>query len=420
MYSTNELPLLADLSATGSVSARADDFIAANPALPTPFLVVDLDVVADRYRQLNTALPSTSIFFAVKANPAPEVVALLVGLGSSFDVASPGEIDLCLDLGADPSRLSYGNTIKKERDIAYAASRGIRIFTVDSSAELEKVITQLESVTGAVQGTVYIRIVTDGAGADWPLSRKFGCSVQEAWPLMLRAAESGLGVGVSFHVGSQQRNPQAWDQPLCEVAELFRQLRARGFTPAGINLGGGLPSVYTDPTPEVQAYGAAINSALARHFGREDAYFTIIEPGRYLVGDAGVIQAEVVLITERDSDPGRRWIYLDLGMFNGLTEALGEAIRYRLRHPATDAGCGPVVLAGPSCDSADVLYETYEYQLPLDLKIGDRIEFLSTGAYTSSYSSVWFNGFTPLVSHYLPASISPAPTYPVSAPVQPR
>ncbi|SDI83352.1 ornithine decarboxylase [Frankineae bacterium MT45] len=406
MYSTNELPLLADRSAVASVSDRADEFIATNPTLATPFLVVDLDVVADRYRQLCASLPSTSVFYAVKANPAPEVVQLLVSLGSSFDVASPGEIDLCLDLGADPARLSYGNTIKKERDIAYAVSRGIRIFTVDSPAELQKVAAQLEAVTGEIRGTVYVRIVTDGAGADWPLSRKFGCSLDEAWPLMLRAAQAGLDVGVSFHVGSQQRNPQAWDEPLRQVASLFERLRVRGYTPAGINLGGGLPSTYTDPTPEVQAYGEAINAALVRHFGTEDAYLTIIEPGRYLVADAGVIQAEVVLIAERDSDPGRRWVYLDLGMFNGLTEALGEAIRYRVRHYGDGAECGPVVLAGPSCDSADVLYETYEYQLPLDLKIGDRIEFLSTGAYTSSYSSVWFNGFTPLVSHYLPVSTS--------------
>ncbi|MCW2529464.1 MAG: Orn/DAP/Arg decarboxylase 2 [Pseudonocardiales bacterium] len=349
------------------------------PVADTPFLMIDLDVVRARYRELRSALPRADVFYAVKANPATEILSTLIAAGSNFDVASPGEIELCLRLGADPSQLSYGNTIKKERDIATAHRLGLRTFAVDSPAELEKIIRQ------APGATVYIRLLTDGAGADWPLSKKFGATIGRAWPLMERAARAGHPVGLSFHVGSQQRNPQAWQGPLDEVAALFAQLRQAGFQPAGVNVGGGLPSAYVDQTDDVGTYGAAIQAAIDAHLGAGFTGRVMVEPGRFLVGDAGVIHTEVVLISDKQA-PAQRWVYLDVGLFNGLTEALGEAIRYRI-HPVTGstAALGPVVLAGPSCDSADVLYETYAYQLPVDLQIGDRLLIMAAGAYTASY-----------------------------------
>jgi ornithine decarboxylase len=360
--------------------------------------VVDLDVVRRQYVSLTAALPGTEVFYAVKANPAPEVLSLLIGLGSNFDVASRGEIELCLGLGVDPARLSYGNTVKKERDIAAAYRCGVRLFTVDSQPELDKVLRTVAS------GTVFVRIVTDGAGADWPLSRKFGCTVGEAGQLLLHAARAGLQVGVSFHVGSQQRNPGAWDRPLGQVAQLAQRLAAEGHELAGVNLGGGLPSRHVDPTADIETYSEAIAGSVATHLGPRFGGLMMVEPGRYLVGDAGVIRTEVVQIVRRASDPGRRWVFLDVGLFNGLTETLDEAIRYRIQAPGDGSSTGSVVLAGPSCDSADVLYETYQYQLPLDLQVGDHLEILGTGAYTSSYSSVGFNGFPPLTSYYLPAT----------------
>ena len=219
------------------VAGRLDRFLAERPDATTPFLVVDLDVVRRQYVSLTAALPDTEVFYAVKANPAPEVLSLLIKLGSNFDVASRGEIELCLGLGADPVRLSYGNTVKKERDIAAAYRCGVRLFTVDSQPELEKVLRTVAS------GTVFVRIAADGAGADWPLSRKFGCTVDEAGQMLLQAARAGLQVGVSFHVGSQQRNPGAWDRPLGQVAHLARRLAAERHELAGVNLGGGLPSL---------------------------------------------------------------------------------------------------------------------------------------------------------------------------------
>src|ERR1700722_14475570 len=238
--------------APSPVAGRLDRFPSRHPEATTPFLMVDLDVVGRQYCSLTAALPGTEVFYAVKANPAPEILSLLISLGSNFDVASRGEIELCLGLGADPARLSYGNTVKKERDIAAAYRCGVRLFTVDSQPELDKVLRTVAS------GTVFVRIATDGAGADWPLSRKFGCTVGEAWQLLLQAARAGLRVGVSFHVGSQQRNPGAWDRPLGQVAQVARWLAASGYELAGVNLGGGLPSSHIDPTADIEKYGEAI------------------------------------------------------------------------------------------------------------------------------------------------------------------
>jgi ornithine decarboxylase len=366
-----------------------------NPGLPTPFLVVDLDLIESRYRQLNHVLPRARVLFAVKANPAPQVLQRLARAGSSFDVASPGEIERCLKLGVDPDRLAFGNTIKKEKDIAFAHDRGIRTFTVDAEAELDKVIRQ------APASTVYVRIATDGRGADWPLSRKFGCSPPDALALLRKAAYAGLGFGVSFHVGSQQRDVTAWEGPLATAAGLLGAMAAAGFQADGVNLGGGLPCRYQEDVADIAAYGDAIGRSLVRHLGASFAGEILIEPGRYLVGDAGLIQTEVVLISRRPAHDKTRWVYLDVGMFNGLTETLEEAIRYRIAVPGKSGPPGPVILAGPSCDSADVLYERSGYRLPTDLRIGDRLHVLSAGAYTSSYSSVWFNGFEPLRTFFV-------------------
>jgi ornithine decarboxylase len=376
-------------------TARIEEFLASSD-LPTPFVVVDLDVVVERYRQLAEALPMAEIFYAIKANPAPEILELLVRLGSSFDVASPAEVDMCLAAGAEPSRISYGNTVKKRRDIEYAYERGVRLFAFDCDAELDKLIEL------APDATLFCRVTTDGGGADWPLSRKFGCGPEMAMHLLVRAAEKGHAVGVSFHVGSQQRDPSAWDAALASVSEVFEQLRMRDIVPALVNLGGGFPGHYVNEVPAVETYGSIIRAAMADRLG--DAPLRVLaEPGRYLLADAGVLQTEVVLVSRRSLDEDARWVYLDCGVYTGLTEALGESIKFRFRTPHDGGPTGPVCLAGPTCDSADILYEHADYQMPLALEAGDRVEVLSTGAYTTTYSTVGFNGFPALRDYYLPA-----------------
>ncbi len=360
----------------------------------TPCLVVDLDIVSEKYRALAAGLPMVDIYYAVKANPAPEILSLLVGLGAHFDIAAPAELEACLVAGALPGRLSYGHTIKKERDIEMAASRGVDLFAFDSEAEL------LKLARAAPGSRVFCRIIMLTEGADWPLSRKFGCEVEMAHDLLLKAGDLGLRPhGVSFHVGSQQTDPDQWEMAVAETAMLFTRLEAAGVKPEMFILGGGFPARYRSDVPDVDRYGAAILAAIRKHFGNKPPAM-IIEPGRGLVGDAGVIQSEVVLISKKGYDDEPRWVYLDIGKFGGLPETIGEAIKYRIRTPR-DGAATPAILAGPTCEELDVLYEHDKYELPLDLEIGDRIEFLSAGAYSWSYSSVGFNGMPPLRRYFV-------------------
>jgi ornithine decarboxylase len=361
----------------------------------TPYLIVDLDVVGQAYKLLRRYMPLAKIFYAVKANPAPEVVGLLRDLDSNFDVASRNEIDLCMERGVGAERISFGNTIKKERDIAYAFERGVRLYAFDSACELEKL------ARAAPGSRVFCRILVESTGAEWPLSRKFGCAPEMAVELLRQAKALGLDAyGVSFHVGSQQTKVDQWDSAIERAAKMFWALAETDINLRMVNVGGGFPAKYRGDVPGVAQYANAVMGAITRYFGN-DLPEIIIEPGRSLVGDAGVIHSEVVLISRKAENDEKRWVYLDVGKFNGLAETMDEAIRYRIKTPyeGTGIASGPVVLAGPTCDSADILYEKSRYRMPLDLKVGDRIEILATGAYTSSYASVNFNGFTPIKTY---------------------
>jgi len=360
-----------------------------------PCVVVDLDVVRDNYRAFAHALPDTRVFYAIKANPAPEILRLLAALGSCFDAASVAEIEMALAAGATAERISFGNTIKKERDVARAYQLGVRLFAVDCLAEVEKIARV------APGAKVFCRILCDCDGAEWPLSRKFGCVPEMATDVLEQAHRLGLeAYGVSFHVGSQQTNTEAWDIALASASAIFRECAERGIHLRMVNLCGGFPARYLKPVPGVESYGDAIFRALSRHFGNRLPE-TIIEPGRGMVGDAGVIEAEVVLVSKKSEEDAVRWVYLDIGKFGGLAETMDESIRYPIRTIHDGDDMVPCVLAGPTCDSADVMYEKVPYMLPVSLEIGDKVLIEGTGAYTTTYSAVAFNGFPPLKSYVI-------------------
>jgi ornithine decarboxylase len=355
-----------------------------------PCLVVDLDVVRENYSSFAKALPDSKVFYAVKANPAPEILKLLAGLGCCFDVASVSETEAALAAGATPERISYGNTIKKETEIAIAFGLGVTLFAVDCEAEVEKV------ARAAPGSRVICRIHCDGSGSEWPLSRKFGCEPAYAAEILELAHRRGLVPhGISFHVGSQQHNIEAWDRALASTAAVFRTCAERGIALAIVNLGGGFPARYVRKTPKLESYGKAIFRSLRKHFGNAIPE-TIVEPGRGLVGNAGMIEAEVVLIAKRSPEDEVRWVYLDIGKFHGLAETIDESIRYPIRTAKDRDDTAPCVIAGPTCDSVDVLYEKTPYPLPVSLAIGDKVLIEATGAYTATYSSVGFNGYPPL------------------------
>jgi len=385
------------MNATVPGALRAASAVFADPAaayiaahdFDRPTLVISRDRVAQQYDALATGLGRARIHYAVKANPAPQIIRLLVKKGSGFDCASRGEIELCLAQGARPENISFGNTIKRAADIAYAHSVGVTIFAADSDAELEKIARH------APGARVYLRLIVENSMADWPLSRKFGCAPSTLPGLLDLARDLGLEVyGLSFHVGSQTRRSEYWNPVLDQVASLWHAARDAGHNLQLLNLGGGFPAFYGQSIEAPRAYAAAVMRAVEERFG--EVAEVMAEPGRGLVAEAGHIAAEVMLVSRKSADDLHRWVYLDIGRFSGLAETEGEAIRYQIVTPHEGGEAGPCVLAGPSCDSADILYENRPIQLPLALESGDKVMIRCCGAYTSSYSSVGFNGFPPL------------------------
>jgi ornithine decarboxylase len=351
----------------------------------TPYLAIDVAVAAAQYHRIARAFAGAGVYYAVKANPEPPLLRALAEAGCRFDVAGPAEIDRCLAAGARPGDLSYGNTIKKTSDISYAYAQGVRIFAFDSLGELDKI------AKCAPGSTVLCRLLASSKGARWPLSRKFGCVPELAADLLRYAVLKGLDpAGVCFHVGSQQLDPERWEPSIATAAELFGEFPLRV-----LNIGGGFPVDYLAPAAPIERYAEAIEAAVGRHFGASRPEL-MIEPGRYLAAPAGVLHTEVVLVSRKSYGDDHRWVYLDVGRFGGLAETEDEAIQYRLTTPHDGAPAGPVILAGPTCDSVDILYQRTPYALPLALRPGDVIQIHGTGAYTATYSSVGFNGIPPL------------------------
>ena len=366
--------------------------------IPTPFIVINLEQVRKQYEELIRLFPKSRIYYSVKANPAAEICGLLNSMGSSFDMASIYEMDNLLALGVPPEKMLYGNTIKKACDIAYAYRKGVRLFATDCLCDLEKIAKHAPS------SAIFVRILVQGeATADWPLSKKFGCHPTESLSLLESAMRFGLKpYGVSFHVGSQQRAVYQWNDALSTVSQIFSMARNKGITLEMVNLGGGFPANYLSNVPNLKDYAAEIHRYLYENFSGQLPQ-VILEPGRYLVGNAGVLVSEIITVSKKHSSDNHRWVYQDAGKFNGLIETLSEDIKYPvfMSDHHEDARYGEVVLAGPTCDSVDIMYEKTRYKLPMDIVPGQRLYWLSTGAYTSSYASVEFNGFPPIKSYFM-------------------
>lgn len=368
--------------------SRIENFIRSTQ-FDRPTLVLDTQAVTDQYHALKAGLGRARIHYAVKANPAREIVERLVNLGSGFDAASRAEIELCLSLGAHPADISFGNTVKKPRDIEFAWHAGVRMFAADAEEELEKIAAH------APGAQVYIRLIVEASEADWPLTRKFGCARDKAVALLDMARDLGLEpVGFSFHVGSQTRRAEMWAPTLDQVAAIWHAAREAGHDLSLLNIGGGFPAFYGEAIEAPTPYAAHVMELLTERFG--EVPHIMAEPGRGLVAEAGMIAAEVLLVSRKSDSDLHRWVYLDIGKFSGLAETMDEAIRYQFVTDRDHEQTGACILAGPSCDSADVLYEKKPVQLPLGLASGDRIMIRNCGAYTSTYASVGFNGFPPL------------------------
>jgi ornithine decarboxylase len=363
--------------------------------LETPYLVLDPEQAAARLNEARTHSPEIDVYYAVKANPHPSLIRRLAAEGAGFDVASRQEIEICLAEGVRPERISYGSTIKKAGDIAFAHHWGIDLFVADAQDEVRKIAAH------APGARVFIRLLVETQGAAWSLGRKFGCDPAMAEDLVVLARALGLRpIGLSFHVGSQMRSVDQWERGIALAAHVMANLRGRGIELTLLNVGGGFPARLDNRLPPYAAYAGAIREAIARHFGDRRHRLTLMsEMGRALVADSGILISEVVLVSRKTANATQRWVYVDAGIFNGLFEALERDYRLPLdtgRGP--DAPVGPAVLAGPTCDSFDTLYQGEAVDLPLDLSAGERVLFLTAGAYSLPMSMNNFNGFPPITA----------------------
>lgn len=342
-----------------------------------PFLLVDSAIIREKYRRFVDAMPTVRVHYAVKANPHADVVKVLAEEGSAFEMASKAELDLIVSLGGRPGEVHYSNPIKPRSYIEYAAHHGVDWFALDSVDELKKIHAS------APNTNLYMRIDVPDFGSDWPLSGKFGAKQEEIEDILEGAVMLRANLcGVTFHVGSQCRNVENWRGAIETARRVFGQMQAKGLKVQLLNIGGGFPVQLTKPIPSIETIGKTINAALAE---LPSHIHVVAEPGRYLVSDAACLVCQVIGKAQRD---GKRWLYLDVGMFGGLFEST-QGLEYEL---ATDrAGRAvPWHVAGPTCDSVDVL--VHDQMLPEDLEIGDFVYVRNAGAYSTAYASE-FNGF---------------------------
>ncbi|MCA2216500.1 type III PLP-dependent enzyme [Jidongwangia harbinensis] len=354
---------------------------------PTPYLVTDLDTVARRRAAFARALPGVRTFYAMKCNPAPEVLTTLAAGGAGFEIASIGELRTLRRLGVDPAEVLYSNPVKPPAHIAEAHRAGLWRFSFDSPDELAKIV---EYAPGAA---VYVRLRVDDSTSAFPLSRKFGADPADAHDLMLLARRLGLRpYGITFHVGSQCADPLAWQRAIAAAGRLMTALRAEHLEIAMLNLGGGFPARYATEVPSIETIGAAVTAALHRLPYRPG--LIAAEPGRHLVAESAVLAAGVVGRTRRG---GENWLYVDVSAYHGLMETLQT--RNGWDYPLWTSAAGhpdlprlPFVVTGPSCDSSDTMF--HDVSLPATIDVGDTLYIGSAGAYTLSYASA-FNGFPP-------------------------
>jgi ornithine decarboxylase len=350
---------------------------AARQKYTRPFLIVDTAIVRGKVRRFRAAMPRVRPHYAAKANPDRRVLKVLAQEGAGFEIASTAELDLLISLGVPAAEVFFSNPVKSRESIAYAAAKGVEWFAIDSADELRRVH---ETRPDAKQ---YLRIATPNIGADWPLAGKFGAGSGDAREIVALAAKLGADLaGVTFHVGSQCRNPENWRVALEKARALFDVMAKAGLKPRLLNIGGGYPVRHVKPIPSVEVIGEVVNEGL-KAFPEEVQ--VIAEPGRYLVSDAGYFVCRVLGTATR---AGKRWMHWDAGLFGGVIES-SEGLRYRIRTDRSGPDV-PWTVGGPTCDSVDVVMR--DEPLPSDLQEGDFIYIRNAGAYTTAYASQ-FNGF---------------------------
>lgn len=368
---------------------RSDRWAAMVKTHGTPLLVLEPHLVARRFRQLQEALPDFGLHYAVKALPHPIVLSTIAICGGGFEVATRGEIDLLGRLGLPIHRCIHTNPIKKPADIDHAYAAGIRTFVVENACEAQKFAGRPDDIE------LLVRLAFRNPAAKSDLSAKFGAALPDAELLVKHVLAAGVGfAGFSFHVGSQSPSSEPFRVALQHTLDLVAHLRdALGVPTRVLDIGGGFPVGYREQEPPIGAVAAIVDDVLG---SARDDFTLLAEPGRFLAADAMTLLTSVVGSAVRD---GQMWHYLDDGLYGSYSNVMAEDV-----HPpilalrelvAPGMRLDPVTLAGPTCDSADVIAR--DYPMPA-LHIGDVLVSPMMGAYTSVTAS-GFNGIpaTPIV-----------------------
>lgn len=343
-----------------------------------PYLLIDKSKIREKVKSLGKKIKKSQVYYAVKANPDIEVLRLINSLGIGFEIASEGELKILSAIGVSRDRIISSNPVKSFRFLKMASEYGITYFAIDSKEEVEK----LHDCSPGCN--VYVRLAVPNEGSEWPLSKKFAVEVDEAEELLIYSQKKGLKpVGITFHVGSQCTNIYNWNMALDKAKTLWDRAEKRGLRLSVLNIGGGYPIRYTKNVVDIETIDKNVNELIYEKFPKHTRIF--IEPGRAVVGDAGVFVSRVIGKARRADE---NWLYIDVGVFNGLMESVGG-----IKYSYIVEGSKEVktwTLAGPSCDSFDVIDK--DIQLP-EPAVGNIIMILSSGAYTVSYASE-FNGFS--------------------------
>jgi ornithine decarboxylase len=345
----------------------------------SPLLILDCERVRVQFRKLAKALPQVDLHYALKPMPHAAVVQTVLAEGGFLDLATSGEVQLARRLGVAPERCIHTHPIKRPEDIANALAFGVRTFVADNPDEVRKFARH----TGHAQ--LLLRVSFRSAGALCDLSRKFGCDPESLLELARLAADLGISVrGLSFHAGSQTPDAAQHVEAVNACARLMRAARREklGLFDT-LDIGGGFPIDYGQPVQDIGSFCAPLRGALAKLARRVRV---IAEPGRYIVGPAAIGVAAVMGRAQRE---GHWWYYLDDGLYGSYSGQLFDRVRYPVEPLRDDTERLPAVLAGPTCDSIDVIAENL--MLP-KLKAGDLLVGRAMGAYTWA-SSTEFNFF---------------------------
>lgn len=347
----------------------------------TPFLLVDLNHIEEKYAEIRRNLPGIEVFYSMKANAHPRIVETLVKENASFDITSEAELNLLDKNKVPPERITCLNPIKSIDFLKRLHRSKITVLAYDSFDEVDKIAMH------APGSKLVLRIVVDNEGSDWPLTKKYGVDAAAAIHLLRYAREKDLEpIGLTFHVGSQCRNKNNWVNALFVCETLWARAKKENVNFSFLSLGGGLPIQHNRPIPALEDIGKGIKKMLSSNFKSIDVPLRVaIEPGRAIVGDSGIMVTSVIGKAKRGNE---NWLYIDAGVFNGFMETI-DGFTYEIK-TTRNTERKRFTVGGPSCDSMDIPFKNIVLE---DVEIGDKLYVLNAAAYTTVYASN-FNGFS--------------------------